>query len=120
MHVVTWAGAISCSVVPQPPIGIRLSEPFSFSLSRAGSPARPDNSQALFPPRFRPSGAVIYVESSLAQLNIDTMIKLYTELRRRKEFGVAVGYVVIGWLLVEVASTLFPTFMPVRCRYLVT
>ena len=38
------------------------------------------------------------------------MKKLYRELRRRKVFGVAAGYVVVGWLLVEVASTLFPTF----------
>ena len=38
------------------------------------------------------------------------MLKLYSELRRRKVFGVAAGYVVVGWLLIEAASTLFPTF----------
>ena len=41
---------------------------------------------------------------------IAIMKDLFRELRRRKVFGVAAGYVVVGWLLVEVASTLFPTF----------
>jgi TolB-like protein len=38
------------------------------------------------------------------------MIKFFRDLRRRKVFGVAAGYVVMGWLLVEVASLLFETF----------
>ena len=38
------------------------------------------------------------------------MIKLYRELRRRKVIGAAAGYLIVGWLLIEVASTLFPTF----------
>jgi TolB-like protein/tetratricopeptide (TPR) repeat protein len=38
------------------------------------------------------------------------MKSLFTELRRRKVFTVAAGYIVIGWLLVEVAATLFPIF----------
>jgi TolB-like protein/Tfp pilus assembly protein PilF len=38
------------------------------------------------------------------------MKKLLAELRRRKIFTVAVAYVVIGWLLIQVADTLFPIF----------
>ena len=32
----------------------------------------------------------------------------FCELRRRKVYRVAVGYVVVGWLLIQVAATIFP------------
>ncbi len=38
------------------------------------------------------------------------MKKFLKELRRRKVYGVAVAYIVIGWLLLQVAATLFPIF----------
>lgn len=34
----------------------------------------------------------------------------FSELRRRKVVGVAAAYFVVGWLLIEVASIMFPTF----------
>ncbi|HKJ17743.1 MAG TPA: tetratricopeptide repeat protein [Xanthomonadales bacterium] len=38
------------------------------------------------------------------------MKKFLTELRRRRVFTVAAAYVVVGWLLIQVADTLFPIF----------
>ena len=35
---------------------------------------------------------------------------LFEELKRRRVFQVAVGYIVIGWALIEGAATLFPMF----------
>src|SRR5256714_15525129 len=35
---------------------------------------------------------------------------LFAELKRRNVYKVAVAYAVIGWLLVQAASILFPTF----------
>ncbi len=37
-------------------------------------------------------------------------MSFFRELKRRNVFRVAVAYAVVGWLLVEVASVLFPTF----------
>ena len=37
-------------------------------------------------------------------------VSFFQELKRRNVFRVAVAYAVVGWLLVEVASVLFPTF----------
>ena len=37
-------------------------------------------------------------------------MSLFTELRRRNVFRVATAYLVVGWLLVEVSTTLLPTF----------
>ncbi len=37
-------------------------------------------------------------------------MSFFQELKRRNVFRVAVAYAVVGWLLVEVASVLFPTF----------
>src|SRR5687767_2890180 len=34
----------------------------------------------------------------------------FTELRRRNVYKVAVAYAVVGWLLLQLASILFPTF----------
>ena len=38
------------------------------------------------------------------------MSSFLTELRRRNVFKVGVAYAVVGWLLIEVASTVLPTF----------
>ena len=38
------------------------------------------------------------------------MKEFFKELRRRKVYGVAVAYIVIGWLLLQLAATLFPIF----------
>ncbi len=38
------------------------------------------------------------------------MKNILIELKRRNVFRVAIAYAIIGWLLVEVASVLFPTF----------
>lgn len=35
---------------------------------------------------------------------------LYHELKRRNVFRVAVAYLALAWLLIEVAGTLFPSF----------
>ena len=35
---------------------------------------------------------------------------LFSELRRRKVVGVAAAYFIVGWLLIEIASVMFPTF----------
>ncbi len=37
-------------------------------------------------------------------------MSVFNELKRRNVFRVAAAYVVVGWLLVEVATTLLPTF----------
>ncbi|MBW2693899.1 MAG: hypothetical protein JRE57_14900, partial [Deltaproteobacteria bacterium] len=37
-------------------------------------------------------------------------MSLMTELRRRNVFRVGVAYAIVGWLLIEVASVLLPTF----------
>jgi TolB-like protein/Tfp pilus assembly protein PilF len=37
-------------------------------------------------------------------------MSLFTELKRRNVFKVATAYVVVGWLLTEIATTLLPTF----------
>jgi len=36
------------------------------------------------------------------------MVSIWTELKRRKVVKVAVAYAIVGWLLVEVTSTVFP------------
>lgn len=36
-------------------------------------------------------------------------MSLFTELKRRNVFKVATAYLVVGWLLVEIATTLLPT-----------
>jgi adenylate cyclase len=36
------------------------------------------------------------------------MASVWEELKRRKVVKVAVAYAIVGWLLVEVASTVFP------------
>ena len=38
------------------------------------------------------------------------MASVWTELKRRKVVKVAVAYGIVGWLLIEVASVLLPTF----------
>ena len=38
------------------------------------------------------------------------MKSFFRELKRRNVYKVAVAYAVVGWLLVEIASILFPTF----------
>jgi hypothetical protein len=38
------------------------------------------------------------------------MGKLFDELKRRKVFRVAAVYVVVAWLLIQVADTVLPTF----------
>jgi len=38
------------------------------------------------------------------------MASIFIELKRRNVFRVVIAYAIIGWLLVEVASVLFPTF----------
>jgi hypothetical protein len=35
---------------------------------------------------------------------------LFTELKRRNVFRVGAAYGIVGWLLVEIASVLLPTF----------
>src|SRR5690349_21593877 len=35
---------------------------------------------------------------------------LFTELKRRKVYRVAVAYAIVAWLLIQAASILFPTF----------
>ncbi|HSV63716.1 MAG TPA: tetratricopeptide repeat protein [Chthoniobacterales bacterium] len=35
---------------------------------------------------------------------------LFTELKRRNVYKVAVAYAVVGWLLIQIASTILPTF----------
>jgi hypothetical protein len=37
-------------------------------------------------------------------------MSLFSELKRRNVFRVAAAYLVVGWLLVEVATTLLPIF----------
>lgn len=37
-------------------------------------------------------------------------MSLYVELKRRNVFRVAIAYLAIAWLLIEIASTLFPVF----------
>ncbi|MGI9265343.1 MAG: hypothetical protein ACR2QU_10455, partial [Gammaproteobacteria bacterium] len=37
-------------------------------------------------------------------------MSLFTELKRRNVFRVATAYVVVGWLLTEISTTLLPTF----------
>ena len=37
-------------------------------------------------------------------------MSLYSELKRRNVFRVAIAYLALAWLVTEVASTLFPTF----------
>ena len=37
-------------------------------------------------------------------------MSLITELKRRNVFRVGAAYAIVGWLLVEVASVLLPTF----------
>jgi hypothetical protein len=37
-------------------------------------------------------------------------LDFFAELKRRSVYKVAVAYAVVGWLLVQVASILFPTF----------
>ncbi len=37
-------------------------------------------------------------------------MSLFVELRRRNVFRVGAAYAIVGWLLVEVASVLLPTF----------
>src|SRR4029453_8542574 len=36
--------------------------------------------------------------------------KFFSELKRRNVYKVAVAYAVVGWLLIQAASILFPTF----------
>src|SRR3954454_17182572 len=38
------------------------------------------------------------------------MASFFTELRRRNVYKVAVAYAVVGWLLIQAASILFPTY----------
>jgi len=40
----------------------------------------------------------------------------FSELKRRNVYKVAVAYAVIGWLLVQVATQVFPFFAHGRCR----
>jgi len=37
-------------------------------------------------------------------------VSLYEELKRRNVFRVAIAYLAVAWLVVEVAGTLFPGF----------
>ena len=37
-------------------------------------------------------------------------MSLYSELKRRNVFRVAIAYLAVAWLLIEVAGTLFPAF----------
>ncbi len=37
-------------------------------------------------------------------------MSLIAELKRRNVFRVGVAYAIVGWLLIEVASVLLPTF----------
>src|SRR2546423_14049653 len=36
--------------------------------------------------------------------------KFFTELKRRKVYRVAVGYAVLAWLLIQIATQVFPFF----------
>src|SRR5580700_11262427 len=38
------------------------------------------------------------------------MRKFFAELKRRKVYQVAIGYAVVGWLFVQVATQVFPFF----------
>jgi len=37
-------------------------------------------------------------------------MSLFVELKRRNVFRVATAYLVVGWLLTEIATTMLPTF----------
>ncbi|MGB5738473.1 MAG: AAA family ATPase [Woeseia sp.] len=45
----------------------------------------------------------------MSKLN-DKLTRLFQELRRRKTFQAAAAYVVVGWVLIEVASVVLPAF----------
>ena len=48
-------------------------------------------------------------------------MSLYSELQRRKVFRVAAAYLVVGWLLIQVAATVLPQFdVPVWAARMVT
>src|SRR5207247_8268092 len=38
------------------------------------------------------------------------LVNLFTELKRRNVYKVAVAYAVVGWLVVQISSTVLPTF----------
>jgi hypothetical protein len=38
------------------------------------------------------------------------MAGVYDELRRRNVFRVAAAYAVVGWIVIQVAETVFPLF----------
>ena len=40
-------------------------------------------------------------------MKIDTF---FAELKRRNVYKVAVAYAVVGWLVIQISSTVFPTF----------
>jgi TolB-like protein len=56
----------------------------------------------LLGPRRRPAGYLVNAE--------DPKPSLLEELKRRSVFRVAAMYAVVGWLVVEIASTVLPTF----------
>ncbi len=42
-------------------------------------------------------------------------MSFFGELRRRNVVKVAVAYAIVGWILIEVASVLLPTFQAPEC-----
>src|SRR5438034_4580513 len=38
------------------------------------------------------------------------LVNLFTELKRRNVYKVAVAYAVVGWLVIQVSSTVLPAF----------
>src|SRR5213592_2253506 len=38
------------------------------------------------------------------------LVNLFTELKRRNVYKVAVAYAVVGWLVIQISSTVLPTF----------
>src|ERR1044071_6688608 len=61
--------------------------------------------------RFRSRPARFCAEiAGMAQPSKFNARTFFTELKRRNVYKVAVAYAVVGWLLVQAASILFPTF----------
>ncbi len=47
---------------------------------------------------------------TLNSLGDEALTSFFGELKRRNVVKVAVAYAIVGWLLVEVSSVLFPAF----------
>ena len=59
---------------------------------------------------FRSISGLNWVESpiTLALMGKEGMASVWGELKRRNVVKVAVAYAIVGWLLIEIASTVFP------------